>query len=126
MHDVHFVFRLYWSRSSDFADGACGAKSSAADLGYDEQDVINAFNEVHGQLKSLSTVTDVEIGSYAFLLKKKKKQLHSKLLALQTFFQNQVLSLYCSQKRKNGYFFIVASLKCCRLALSRVWFLITA
>jgi len=36
----------YWTPNSDFLSGAIDAVNSAEDLGYDQQDVINAFNTV--------------------------------------------------------------------------------
>ena len=37
---------MYWSRGTNYAEGACGVKQAAVDWGYNEQDVINAFNGV--------------------------------------------------------------------------------
>ncbi|WP_100751936.1 M4 family metallopeptidase [Vibrio salilacus] len=38
--------QIYWSQNSDFWQGACGVKNSAADLGYQTSDVVAAFNIV--------------------------------------------------------------------------------
>ncbi|QUM81092.1 peptidase M4 family protein [Moritella sp. 5] len=38
--------RFYWTQSTDFVDGACGAINASADKGYDTFAVINAFTQV--------------------------------------------------------------------------------
>lgn len=38
--------QLYWTSSSDFDEGGCGAKQAADDLAYDSDDVISAFDQV--------------------------------------------------------------------------------
>ncbi|WP_440876888.1 M4 family metallopeptidase [Thalassotalea sp. PLHSN55] len=46
-YDVMFdANRNYWTPSTDFVDGACGAINAAHDLNYDFVDVINAFEIV--------------------------------------------------------------------------------
>ena len=37
---------MYWTRATKYVDGACGALQAAQDLGYNDQDVINAFRLV--------------------------------------------------------------------------------
>ena len=43
---IKLFLRMYWTRSTNYVQGACGVKQAAIDWGYNEQDVINAFNEV--------------------------------------------------------------------------------
>jgi len=38
--------QVYWSQSTDYIDGACGALNAAADLGYTQSDVVTAFSTV--------------------------------------------------------------------------------
>ncbi|SGY87282.1 M4 family metallopeptidase [Moritella viscosa] len=38
--------RFYWTQSTDFVDGACGAINASVDKGYDAFPVINAFSQV--------------------------------------------------------------------------------
>ncbi|WP_283106883.1 M4 family metallopeptidase [Shewanella surugensis] len=38
--------QIYWTADSHFWDGACGVKNAAFDLGYNAEDIINAFHAV--------------------------------------------------------------------------------
>lgn len=38
--------QVYWNPNSDYIDAACGVNQAAKDLGYSQQDVIDAFNVV--------------------------------------------------------------------------------
>ncbi|STX27866.1 thermolysin metallopeptidase [Legionella beliardensis] len=38
--------QIYWNRNSNFVDAACGVKKAGQDLGYNTQDIVDAFNVV--------------------------------------------------------------------------------
>ena len=53
--------QLYWSQTSNFVNGACGAVSAANDLGYAVNDVISAFNTVGVSTASCAGTVDNEL-----------------------------------------------------------------
>ncbi len=53
--------QLYWSQTSNYIDGACGAVSAAEDLGYAVNDVVSAFNTVGVSTSSCAGTVDTEL-----------------------------------------------------------------